>query len=398
LSADNPRPYRLAIVASHVIQYQAPFFRLLAREPDLDISVFYCSPRGAEPYHDVEMKTTLRWDVDLLSGYHHVFLRNLGHGSGYSRAINPGIVSRLLRGHYDSVVLFLGWGTVTSLLAMASCRLAGIPFLLYGDSSYPPPADTLARRIRHFALRRIFRRASGFLVSGRLNADYYRHYGADPLRFFLVPWATDNERFQAGSHLAPTERQALRARLGIRPGQMVVIFSAKLLPRKDPMALLEAVEQMRHRADTAVVFLGEGALRGSLEQFALANGIQAHFAGFLNQRELPRHYAIGDVFVLPSIVEPRGAVINEAMACGLPLVVTDRCGSIGDVVLEGDNAFIYPAGDAKALAEYLDVLVEQPAIRSRMAQRSREIIADWDYSRGVKGVREAIRRLARDVT
>lgn len=392
MSADDPRPCRLAIVASHVIQYQAPFFRLLANEADLDVTVFYCSPRGAEPYHDVEMNTTLRWDVDLLSGYHHVFLHNFGHGGGYLRAINPGIVSGLLRGRYDSVVLFLGWGTITSLLSMAACRLAGIPVFLYGDSSFPPPADTVARRVRRGLLRVILRSASGFLVTGRLNAEYYRHYGADPRRFFLVPWATDNARFEAGSRLTPAEREALRRRLGVRPDQMVVIFSAKLLPRKDPMALLQAIQGMRHRAGVAVVFLGEGELRSQLEKFALAHGIQAHFPGFLNQSELPRHYAIGDVFVLPSIVEPRGAVINEAMACGLPVVVTDHCGSIGDVVLEGDNALVYPAGDAKALGVHLDLLFEQPALRSRMGQRSREIIAEWDYGRGVRGVREAVGR------
>ena len=97
-----------------------------------------------------------------------------------------------------------------------------------------------------------------------------------------------------------------------------------------------------------------------------------------------------DVFVLPSIYEPRGAVINEAMACGLPVVVTDRCGSLGDIVQEGDNAFVYPAGDADALARALDALMDD-ALRARMGQRSREIIATWDYARGVEGVKEALR-------
>jgi glycosyltransferase involved in cell wall biosynthesis len=338
------------------------------------------------------MKTTLRWDVDLLSGYRHVFLRNFGRGHGYARAVNPGIISALLRGRYDSTILFLGWGTVTSLLAMVTCRLVGIPFLLYGDSSHPPLEDALARRIRSRVLRKIFDNADGFLVSGRLNADYYRHYGADPGRFSVVPWATDNGRFVAGSRMTMAEREALRGRFGIRPDQIAVIFSAKLMPRKDPMTLLAAVLLMRHRGDVVVVFLGEGELRDQLEGFARANDIRAHFPGFLNQSDLPRHYAMGDVFVLPSIVEPRGAVINEAMACGLPVVVTDRCGSIGDVVLEGDNALIYRAGDPEALGACLDRLVEQPELRARMGQRSREIIAEWDYGRGLAGVKEAVAR------
>ncbi len=379
--------YRVALVASHVIQYQAPFFRLLAQEPGVDLHVLYCSRAGAEPYRDTEMQTTLRWDLDLLSGYRSSFLRNFGHGEGYTRLINPGIIPTLLSGHYDAVIFFLGWGTITSLLGIAACRVQGTPFFLYGDSSFPPSPQML----RDTFLRSVFRLADGFLVSGVLNADYYRHYGGDDRRFFLLPWAIDNERFELASRFVPGERAALRATLGIRDDQMAIVFSAKLLPRKDPMTLLRAVDRMRHRDRVAVVFLGHGELREELERFARDRGLSAHFAGFVNQTDLPKHYAAADVFVLPSTYEPRGAVINEAMACGLPVIVTDRCGSIGDVVLEGENAFIYPAGDAGALAHALDRLVEQPELRVRMAQRSREIIARWDYARGVEGVKEALR-------
>jgi glycosyltransferase involved in cell wall biosynthesis len=172
---------------------------------------------------------------------------------------------------------------------------------------------------------------------------------------------------------------------------MLIVFSAKLLPRKDPMTLLRAVARMRHRQRAAVLFLGHGELREELERFAAESSIHAHFAGFLNQSELPKYYAAGDVFVLPSTYEPRGAVINEAMACGLPVIVTDRCGSIGDIVLEGENAFIYPAGDAGALAAQLDTLADDPALRAQMARRSRAIIDGWSYARGVDGVRAALR-------
>jgi glycosyltransferase involved in cell wall biosynthesis len=381
---------RVAIIASHVIQYQAPFFRLLAAVPDIELTVLYCSPHGAETYHDVEMQTTLRWDLDLLSGYRHLVLRGFGIGTGYTRRINPGILFALLRGRYDAVIFFLGWGTVTSLLGMAVCRLAGIPFLLWSDSSFPPPEDTFWRRLRARALRGVLRRAQGFLVSGELNADYYRHYGVERNRMFLVPLAIDNERFSRASSMTADDRRELRSRFGVHSDQIAIIFSAKLLPRKDPLTLLRAIERMRHRARAVVVFLGDGELRGNLETYARENGIAARFAGFLNQTELPRHYAMGDVFVLPSIVEPRGVVINEAMVSGLPVVVTDRCGSIRDIVRDGDNGFVYPAGDADTLAERLDELAESHDLRERMGQRSREIIAGWDFERGVAGVREAL--------
>lgn len=371
--------YRLAIVASHVIQYQDPFFRLLAQEADIDLTVLYCSTAGAETYRDEDMKTTLAWDIDLLQGYRYRFLRNLARDSnaGYTRLINPGIVPALIRGRYDAVIFMFGWGAITALLGMAACWITRTPFFLYGDSSFPPPERTF----RTWFLRRIFARATGFMVSGKLNADYYRHYGADERTFFLLPWAVDNARFAAAS------ADGLRERYGIANDAVVILFSAKLVPRKDPMTLLRAFEAMNHRGSAALVFMGDGELRGELEKHRVPN---VHFTGFINQREIPGHYAMSDVFVLPSLYEPRGAVINEAMACGLPVIVTDRCGSIGDIVLENENAFIYPAGDAAALRDALDTIVSDDALRSRMGQRSREIIAGWDFARGVRGVRQML--------
>jgi glycosyltransferase involved in cell wall biosynthesis len=384
--------YRLTIVASHVIQYQAPFFRLLAADPDVDLTVLYCSRHGAETYRDEDMGTTLRWDVDLLSGYRHRFLLNLARdpNRGVFRHVNPGIIPALLRARPDAVIFMTGWGSLTALLGIATCRAARIPFFLYGDSSFPERATTLRRRIHAGLLRTIFGLTTGFMVSGALNADYYAHYGADRSRFFLLPWAVENERFEEAGRFAPGERDARRAARGIAPDPMLIVFSAKLVERKDPMTLLRAFELMHHRDRAELLFVGDGVLRPELERYARERGLRVHFAGFVNQRELPKEYGMSDVFVLPSLVEPRGAVINEAMACGLPVIVTDRCGSIGDIVQEGDNAFIYPAGDAAALASRLDALAADRDLRLKMAQRSREIIGDWTFGRGVAGVKDAL--------
>ena len=386
--------HRVAIVASHVIQYQDPFFRLLAAEPNIDLTVFYCSAAGAEVYRDVDMKTTLRWDIETLAGYRYRVLRNLGFGDGYTRLINPAIVPALARGRFDMVIFMLGWGTVSSLLGILACRTARVPFFLYGDSSFPPTEGSAAARLRAGFLRALFGVTTGFMVSGVLNADYYRHYGADPRRFFLLPWAVDNERFAAGCRFADGEREALRDRLGIARNAVVFVFSAKLVERKDPMTLLRAFDAMKHRARAATLFLGDGVLREPMEAFVRERGLDGvHFAGFINQTDLPKYYGVADVFVLPSTYEPRGAVINEAMACGLPVIVTDRCGSLGDIVLDGDNAFVYPAGDAAALARAMDTLTAGAELRARMARRSREIIDRWTFARGVDGVKDALQWL-----
>jgi glycosyltransferase involved in cell wall biosynthesis len=381
---------RVALIASHVIQYQDPFFRLLAREPDFDLTVIFCSRAGAEVYRDPEMQTTLRWDLEMLQGYEHKFLRNFGRGEGYARLINPGIVPELLFGRYDAAIFFLGWGTISSLLGIAACRMRGLPFFLFGDSSFWPKRDGV---LRGAFLRTLFRLAHGFLVSGEWNARFYEHYGAEPQRFFRVPWAIDNERFFAASALTAEERGELRARYEIAPEQMAVVFSGKLLPRKDPLALLRAAAQSRHRARMKILFLGHGELRDEAERFAREHDVDAHFAGFVNQTDLPKLYAMSDVFVLPSWDDPRATVVNEAMACGLPVIITDRCGPAGDIARHGDNAFVFAPGDVTALAQHLDTLAADPELRRRMGARSRAIIEPWSYETGVAGVKEALRSL-----
>lgn len=388
--------YRVGLVASHVIQYQDPFFKLLGSQPDIDLTVLFCSKAGAEPYRDEDMKTTLRWDLDLLQGYRHEFLGNLGFGDGYARLINPGIVPRLIKSDFDVVIFFLGWGTISSLLGIAACRLAEIPFFIFGDSSHPPFETTISRRLRAGFFRGLFALTDGFLISGVLNAEYYRHYGADPSLFFPLPWAIDNERFAKASRFEEGERERLRQQMGIGPDQLAVVFSAKFIPRKDPLTLLRALDRMRHRQRAAVIFLGNGELRGEMEAFIGEHGLNAHFAGFVNQTELPRYYAAGDVFVLASSYEPRGTVVNEAMACGLPIVVTDVYGAIGDIAMEGQNALLFKPGDDRALAAHLDRLIDDPELRSAMARRSREIISTWDYQAGVEGARAALESRIRD--
>ncbi len=285
-----------------------------------------------------------------------------------------------------------GWGSITALLGIATCRFLRIPSFLYGDSSLPPPEDSPRASLRAGFLRAVFGGVTGFMVSGVRNADYYAHYGGDPGTFFLLPWAIDNDRFAAASRMSENERAALREHYGIAADAMAILFSAKLVPRKDPFTLLRAFARMEMRHRTALVFMGDGELRPSLEALTAELGLSGvQFLGFVNQREIPRHYAMCDVFVLPSIYEPRGAVINEAMACGLPVIVSDRCGSIGDIVREGENAFVFNVGDELQLACDLDALAGDPSLRARMSKRSLEIIASWDFARGVRGVKEMLR-------
>jgi len=392
----TPTPRRLAIVTSHVIQYQDPFFRKVAADPTIDLTVLFCSREGADVYRDVDMQTSLRWDLDLLHGYDHRFLRNVGSGHGFFRILNPSIVTELASRRYDAVLFMTGWAWATAWLGFAAARFVRLPILLFGDSSFVPEETTARARLRAGVMRALFGMTSAFMISGAFNAAYYRHYGADERRFFPMPWAIDNDRFFEASRLAAGEREELRRKYGIAADKMVIAYSGKLIPRKDPLSLLAAFAAMRHRERAELLFIGDGVLRPELERMVKEHDIPGvRFAGFVNQSEIPKLYAMSDVFVLPSEYDPRATVVNEAMACGLPIILTDRCGPVGDIARHGDNALVMQFGDRETLRAHLDRLAADPALRTRMANRSREIIERWNYDAGVAGLRQALDAVAR---
>lgn len=391
--------HRLAIFASHVIQYQDPLFRRIAAHPEIDLTVIYGSRSGAERFVDRDMGVALTWDLDaMLTGYRHVFLRNfspLGLHARMFRLINLGIVPLLRRDRFDAFIPMAGWGTATSLLAIVTCVMTKTPYFLYGDASFTPTAEKSVRaRLRRLLMRWLVRHAAGFMVLGTMNADYYRYYGASDARMFFMPYAIDNQRFMEASNVTADERREIRARYGAPEDLALISFSGKLMELKNPGHLLDALELMTTRERAGVVYIGDGPLRAMLESEVRQRNLRnVFFTGFVNQKELPKHLASTDVFVLPSSRDQRGTVVNEAMACGLPVVITDGVGIYGegDIVRAGENGFVYPVGDVTELARILDSLVSDEALRVRMGARGKEIISTWDFDADVAGVLDALR-------
>ena len=389
------RPFRLAIVVTHPIQYFAPLFKRLAQRSEVELTVLYSSLMGAEPYHDPGFGMTLSWDIPLLEGYQYKILRNYGPGKIASRLsfLSPGVISEIGGGRHDIVIVF-GWNLLTYWMAFASARLAGIPFMLYGDSiSINEGRHTwLKATVKKLFLRSLFRRASAFLFQGTFNRMFYQSYGAPPGRFFFVPYPIDNDSFAAKAEQARQLRGELRARYGIPADVVLLLFVGKLLPRKRPADVLAVLKSLQPAlTNLGAAFVGEGELRTALEAEIARQRLKNTFLlGFKNQGELPELYAMSDIFVLPSQYEPWGLVTNEAMACRLPVVLSNMTGASGDLVKEGQNGFVYACGDVEALACAVQELAVDVSLRQRMGQRSFEIIQGFGYDRCVEGILEAV--------
>jgi glycosyltransferase involved in cell wall biosynthesis len=360
LASQLESPPRLGVLVSHPIQYQAPLYQELARRGVVDLEVAFLSIDGSQPYHDRDFGVTLAWNIDLLGGYRSTVLprRPLTGKAAWLASLR-----RWLRG--KDIVVLHGHSDPDVLLAAATCRLLGIPYLLRGDSHAESSAGGWRRIGRHLVAGAVVRAATAALPIGQRNSAFYQRYGRIP--HYLAPYSVDNDRFQAMSEAARPARAERLASLGLNPGRPTVIFSGKLTEQKRPLDLVQAIS----RCDGCLnlLLLGDGPLRAEVKGYE--GRLPVRCMGFINQAELPGWYSCGDVLALPSRREPWGLVVNEGMACGLVPVVSDAVGCAADLV-EGIGE-VFPVGDVGELAAALtrasaDARDRRERIRSRLSR------------------------------
>lgn len=394
------RKYRLAVLQSHPIQYFAPLFRRLSAEDDIDLKVLYCSRQGVNEYADDGFGQKVKWDVPLLEGYDHTFLPNLRRedrvGDFFSLC-NVAVVKDLLLGRYDALWVH-GHNYGTHMLAILTARLLRIPVMMRCESHLKLQRSPLKRALRRPLMTIFYRQlCAACLPIGTLNREFYRFHRVGSHRLFLVPYTVDNAFFKEATARYRGLEDDVRKEAGLPQDKPLILFASKFIARKRPMDLLQAYHKLRHEgADAALVLVGSGEGEQALREYVQSHNVpDVYFLGFRNQTELPKFYAVADVFVLPSEDEPWGLIINEVMCAGVPIVATSEIGAVQDLVKHGDNGFVYKATDIDSLASHLKVLVDDAELRKRMGRRSVEIIDEWDFESCTRGINRALGSLRR---
>ncbi len=389
------RPVRLAYFVSHPIQYQAPLLRRIAQEPDIDLRVFFSSDHSVREFVDEGFKVKVEWDVPLLEGYEHQFLPRLPgkDGLGFARPFSHGIFDRLRTGGFDAVWVH-GYHTINALRVIFSASMLDIPLLLRAESTLHDRERSGLKMLAKDTFFSVLRRhVSGVLAIGTENAAYWRRYLGEDVPVYAMPYAVDNAFFQRKAIEAGPRREALRAELGFLAGRPVILFASKLQTRKRCNDLIEAWQQLRvSRTDAYLVIIGDGEERPALETQAAGSAFaqDIRFLGFKNQTELPAYFALCDVFVLPSIHEPWGLVVNEVMDAARAVVVSDDVGCQADLVRDGVNGRVYPAGNTAALAAALQDVLATPGRAQAMGAASLAIIDQHGFEQDVAGLRQAL--------
>ncbi len=380
---------RLAVVTTHPIQYYAPLFRRMAGHEDIDPKVFYGWTGSTEASYDPGFEQEVEWDLPLLEGYDHTFVPNEASDPGthhFRGLINPTLPAEVERWGADAVLVF-GWGWQSHLRVLR--HFSGtIPVLFRGDSTLIDEQGGLRRWIRRTGLWWVYRHVDHALYVGQRNRAYFEAHGLTDDQLTWVPHAIDNTRF-AEVPGADDEARRWRKEIGIPENSPVVLFAGKLEAKKAPDVLLDAFLRLENR-NTHLVVVGSGPLEEKLRARSKDHP-RVHFLGFQNQSRMPVVYRLGDVFVLPSRGpgETWGLAVNEAMACGRPVVVSSNVGCAPDLVDEANGAVV-PPDNADALREALENVLSDSEQRRRMGERSAERIQNWSIDEAAARTVEAV--------
>lgn len=450
-------PIKLTVVMTHPAQYFAPWFRYIAANcPELDLTVLYATEPTPEQ-QGVGFGKAFAWDVPLTEGYRCRVVRESNDGGSVHSdsffGVNVPEIAAAIRETQPDVVLIGGWHSITQLRALWACRRMGIPVLYRGDTNLNSAPSGWRRPVWETKTGFLLRQFTGYLAVGKRAEEYLRHFGASTNRIFASPHCVDNRFFAEASaeHKTPAGRMAARAAFGVGVDDFVVLFAGKLEWKKRPLDLIWALAEENHLSPTktheestkrrvssptvkeglndqakakalayaratdtlresSCVFVGESVFEncsllvagtGPLEAECRAEaerlGVRAVWAGFLNQTEIVRAFAVADCLVLPSESETWGLAVNEALAVGLPCVVSDRVGCAPDLIVPGETGEIFSMGDVAALRAAIERVRQRIANDHRYEAACRAKANEYSFAAATKGLLAACRAVGEEV-
>ena len=372
---------RLAILTEIISPYRIPLFNALARHESLDLHVIFLAETDPNLREWQVYKEEIKFSYQVLPAWRKLL-------SGYNTLLNRG-VARALAAVAPDVILCGGYNYLAFWRALLWAHFRNIPFLLWSES-------TLQDMRRGYALVEFMKgefldKCRGFVVPGRSAMEYLRVHKIREGRIFTAPNAVDNDLFAAGATLVRQDPDARRRELGLP--DRYFLFVGRLVREKGVFDLLSAYAKLDDavRRKVGLVFVGDGIARPQLEQQAASIVPGAvRIPGFAQRDQLAVYYALAQALILPTYTDPWGLVVNEAMACSLPVILSRAAGCAADLVEQEWNGLLVPPGDVSALAVAMERLAGQPELCAAMGLNSRRHISHYSPAGWAVGLARAV--------
>ena len=359
--------------------YIVPRAIYIYRDPDLHTDLFFTYLNSSQP-----------WGADADIGDIPVLLDPAASLVG--RLFNVAkLMGRILRGDY-TVAHLAGWGHWVVRLAIIACKIRGVPFSVESDSTLLPELSGLREALKRLVYPVWMRWISYAIPGGSRQASFFRYYGVPEEKIVVSHMTIDTEKIRQTASLS---RSDFRSAHGIPQDLILFVFVGRLLAQKGIDTLLHAFEKMQTKCpNAALAVVGDGPERDIVEQMAAKSPGRIWVAGRQPSSGVIAWLRASDVFVLPSRDEHWGLVVNEAMTCGLPVIVSDACGCVDDLIVTGRNGVVFPVENAVNLAETMTQLSLNESLRISMGRESESMIQPWTIDRQAETIRMALVRMS----
>ncbi len=380
---------KLAIVTSHPIQYNAPFFALLAKEPSIDLMVFYTwGEQAMGPKYDPNFKKIIEWDIPLLEGYNYKFIKNTSSNPGshhFRGIINPSL-NQEMETWGAQVVWIWGWAFESHLKAIRHFN-GKVPVWFRGDSTLldEPKGFSVKKYARRLFLRWVYKHIDKAFYVGTHNKAYYITHGVKETQLVYGPHAIDNDRFVDCTGEYERNAQNWRAELGFAAEDIVLLFAGKLETKKNPFFLVELANRIENK-NVKFLVVGNGELEADMK-LKTKNESRFVFLDFQNQSKMPILYRMANLFVLPSSGpnETWGLALNEALACGIPILASDKCGGTIDLINTSNGLVLHSPVNYNEIEQFFNLCNE---FKKESIQKENTSV--FNYNRIIEEVKKLI--------
>jgi len=378
---------KLAVITTHPIQYYAPVFRLLHQRGKIQLMVFYTAGGSDKTLYDTGFKQNITWDIPLLDGYDYTWVTNTAKDPGshhFQGIVNPGLIAQINAWQPDAV-LVIGWAYRSHFKAMRYYKNK-LPVYFRGDSTLLDEQGGIKQFRRELMLRWVYRYVDHAFYVGANNLAYFKKYGLKDKQLTFAPHAVDNERFGADR---TAEAKQLRNSFGIADNDIVILFAGKLDEKKAPVLLFDSFLKL-NKPGVHLLFTGDGELKYTLQQKS-AGQQNVHFLSFQNQSYMPVVYQCCNLYCLPSKgpAETWGLAVNEAMACGKAILVSDKAGCAADLV-SVENGAVFHSDNIDDLTAALTRLLLSRETLDKLGLASKKIIQPWNFAHIASAIEEKL--------
>lgn len=379
---------RLAVIVTHPIQYYSPLYQRLAGRTDLECKVFFTWHAGGRAKHDPGFKRDVQWDIPLTNDYDVELLTNNSRTPGSNRfwgIQNPKLVERVNEWSPDAVHI-TGYKYRSHLSAMHGFYRRKVPVLFRGDSHLLDQPKGVKWLLKKALLRRVYSWAAACLYVGQNNYDYYMQIGVPKSKLFYCPHCIDVPRFSEPDTQWASDARQWRSQLGIPNTAKVVLYAGKFEPRKRPLQLMNAVLSIDD-PNLVILMVGDGPLANEVYAVAQRSPDRARVLSFQNQTRMPAVYRMGDIVALPSAFgETWGLAVNEAIACGRRVLLSDKVGGAPDLIKSCADGATFACADWNDFRLKLKELLSYKNNRNYLFRRARE----FDISVAEQGVLDCL--------